>query len=156
MSKKLPTPEKMLELASSGKVSDIKKFIKHWAHAGRLKMVEEGVYDDVQDIIDDGDEMSHDHGAVQEMDDEVHYGVKVSRVDCGSQHDGEEFEDTYAITKDGSEEVLVYFRIGGYYSSYDGTEWNDDVDIVKPYTVRETVYLTAQERNECKHDFILT
>jgi hypothetical protein len=152
--KKLPTNEKMLELATSGKVKDLKKFIEHWAHAGRLKMVEDGRADSVQNIIVDGYEMSHDHGAVEEMDGQTHYGLKVSLVDCGPQHDGESFEDTYSITQDGSDDVLVYFRIGGYYDSYDGVEWNDIVAIVKPYATRTIVYLTDDERKGSDAEFI--
>lgn len=157
MSKKLPTPEKMLELATSGKVKDLKKFIEHWAHAGRLKMIEDGQYEDVQDIIDDGYEMSHDHGAVEQMDCHTHYGLKVYCVDRDPQHNGEAFEDTYAISRPvpgETDEVLVYFRIGGYYQSYDGTEWNNDVEIVKPYAIRTVVYMTDAERKDSGETFI--
>lgn len=156
MSKKLPTNEKMLELASSGKAKDIKKFIQHWAHAGRLAVVAESpdIYSCVQDLIDDNIEISTDHGAIEVMHGDEYFGLRVLLVGDNKRYDGEAFRDTYSVMLVTTGEVLTHFRIGGYYDSYAGIFWDGDVDIVKPYRVVITQYMTDKERKKSDAEFV--
>lgn len=62
--------------------------------------------------------------------------------------------DTYVIllveNKETGEEV--YLRKTGYYRSYDGTEWDGPLTVVKPATKTVTVWAEADEYDSFEYD----
>jgi len=56
----------------------------------------------------------------------------------GREGEGEYVKRTYAV-KDANE-VYFYFEIYGHYDSYEGTEWDETINIVEPYQVMVTKY----------------
>jgi len=52
---------------------------------------------------------------------------------------GEYSELVYALSRDG-QEPFAHIRITGFYSSFNGTEWDDSVELVKPVEVMVTQY----------------
>lgn len=57
----------------------------------------------------------------------------------GGEGEGEYVERVFAV-KDEKDEVLHYLKITGYYSSYNGTDWDDKWEEVEPYEVTVTKY----------------
>lgn len=69
-------------------------------------------------------------------------GTTIEKVE---QHGGEGEGDSYYIVfkiEHGEEET--YIRFNGYYSSYNGVDWNIEFDIVKPKEIMITVYETIK------------
>lgn len=64
--------------------------------------------------------------------------LKVVDQEGGYEGGGDHAEMVFAIS--GYNKVLTYLRITGYYSSYNGTTWNDEVIVVYPREVTETKY----------------
>jgi len=69
----------------------------------------------------------------------------------GRQGGGEDVWYVYAICQGPPEEeqhyncsviknAFVYIRFNGFYSSYNGTEWDDDFVVVKPKVVESVVF----------------
>jgi len=55
----------------------------------------------------------------------------------GHEGDGEHVERVF---KYNGETEDTFFRISGFYSSYEGTEWDEDIVQVYPHEVTITVY----------------
>jgi len=70
------------------------------------------------------------------------FNIKQVYEEGDTEGGGEYSEVVYAITY--QEERLAYFQYTGYYSSYNGTEWNDGYNIVFPYQVTLTKYKTSK------------
>lgn len=67
-----------------------------------------------------------------------HFTMPCVHSEGGGEGEGEYVERVFAV-KDG-DEALVYFRITGFYSSYNGTDWDDGFSIVEPYQKTITLY----------------
>ena len=59
--------------------------------------------------------------------------------------DGDYSSIVFGISGNGDAEYLGYFKITGYYSSYDGTTWDDEIKFVYPKQVVVTQYSTTKE-----------
>lgn len=69
------------------------------------------------------------------------FDIKSVYEEGDTEGGGDYSEVVFAITYQG--EKLAYFQYTGFYSSYCGTEWNDNYNIVAPYEVTLTKYKTA-------------
>jgi len=56
----------------------------------------------------------------------------------GGEGQGEYAERVYEHDNDGE---MIYFKITGFYSSYDGTDWDSDIQRVTPQEKTITVYV---------------
>jgi hypothetical protein len=54
----------------------------------------------------------------------------------GGEGQGDEMWKVFSISKDGEKDA--YFRVQGFYNSWNGTEWNYEIDLVQPYEVTVT------------------
>lgn len=70
-------------------------------------------------------------------------GIHIEEYDSegGGEGEGDHAEIVFAVLKD--EEVITYFRITGFYSSYSGTEWNEEVEEVAPREVLVTKWFAT-------------
>ena len=154
--RKILTTEQAVALVTSGKKSDMKKFIKAFVREIREDIVADSDdgYESVEDLMDDYGEECTEFGCLDSHNDETYFGLRVHVVDTTSRHDGERIEDSYAIEKDGV--PIAYFRTSGYYTSYDGNEWDDvdKVDLVRPFKVEVTKFMTAGERKSSREKFL--
>jgi hypothetical protein len=66
--------------------------------------------------------------------------LKMVDQEGGYEGGGDHAEMVFAISSNNN--VLTYLRITGYFNSYDGTRWNDEVVVVYPQEVTETKYFT--------------
>lgn len=77
----------------------------------------------------------------------VYQGITIEFEDGGERVGEQLIEDIYSL-KNGSELILM-FRVTGWYDSYEGTHFeNDSVEIVKPYRTIVTVYETDEEHGQ--------
>lgn len=65
--------------------------------------------------------------------------VQVVHSQGGGEGEGEYVERVFAV-KDEKDEALHYLKITGYYSSYNGTDWDDKWEEVEPYEVTVIKY----------------
>lgn len=74
--------------------------------------------------------------------DRTFMGLYIEEVDMeGGAHDGQDLEVIFAVCK--GEEVIVNFRLTGYYSSYEGNEWNNSIELVEPREVLVTQWFAT-------------
>lgn len=85
-------------------------------------------------------------GWVEEYANNVYEGYSYVRVDGrgGYEGGGDRVERVYEIFKDG-QTTGIFFQHDGFYSSYEGTEWDHNVSRVYPCQVMVTQYHTTPE-----------
>lgn len=106
---------------------DPTEFLRHWlAHFGNNE--------DVGEVGICGHELS-------ELT-ESWFDLSVSCVQQigGNEGKGDEVEWVFAVTQDGRE-VLEYVQLTGFYSSYDGVEWDSPATLVSPQEKTIIVYV---------------
>jgi hypothetical protein len=80
-------------------------------------------------------------GWVEEYTDDVNEGYHYKQVHSEGGHEGggEHVERIYEIYKD-DQTTGIFFELAGFYSSYEGIEWDDCVTRVYPHQVMVTQY----------------
>lgn len=95
------------------------------------------------------DENGFDESNADEFDGSDFEGIKMIEVysEGGHEGGGEHAELVFAVAPIGSvvkagrvEGALAYIRATGYYASNEGTEWDDDYEIVEPRDVMVVQY----------------
>lgn len=81
-------------------------------------------------------------GISQLCDDELNpedFGLELVSEIGGYEGAGEHAERVFKYVKENGE--AIYARITGWYSSYEGTEWREKIEEVKPEQKTITVYV---------------
>jgi hypothetical protein len=68
--------------------------------------------------------------------------LEVVESEGGYEGGGESASRVFAIVNS-RDDRLGYFKITGFYSSYNGTEWDDEIEVVYPHEVLVTQYTTT-------------
>lgn len=124
--------ETALKLAASSKNADLQKLLTAWVRAL--------LNDDV-----DEDDLQVARIINNEVDGETALDLTIVQVDRDSRYDGETFNDTYVIKNASTGEILNYFRVSGCYSSWEGTEVDDEIVLVMARNVVVTHFYTKDE-----------
>lgn len=66
----------------------------------------------------------------------------------GGEGGGESVIRVWSVKVDG--EIKAHIRVTGFYQSYNGTDYNEDAELVEAHEVIETKYFTPQERKRDK------
>lgn len=115
----------------------------------------------LNDYIDDNDEGIHGEiGHLSSIlsswhEDKLVDGLLIKYEGSNQEQtaDGSETQEAYGVY-DG-DKLLALFRIEGWYSSYEGTEWSPEATVfVDKYAVRKHKFYTAKERQTLADDFI--
>lgn len=69
--------------------------------------------------------------------DQNELNIRLVHEEGGGEGEGEHVERVFEHDDNGK---LIYFRITGFYSSYEGIDWDTDVEKVKPVLKTITVY----------------
>jgi len=127
--------ETALKLAASTKSADLQKLLKAWVRANLNYHGKDVDEDDLQvaRIINN------------EVDGGTALDLTIVQVDRDARYDGETFNDTYVIKNASTGEILNYFRVSGCYSSWDGTEVDDEIVLVMARNVVVTHFYTKDE-----------
>lgn len=127
--------ETALKLAASSKNADLQKLLTAWVRANLNYHGKDVDEDDLQvaRIINN------------EVDGETALDLTIVQVDRDARYDGKTFNDTYVIKNASTGEILNYFRVSGCYSSWDGTEVDDEIVLVMARNVVVTHFYTKDE-----------
>ena len=68
---------------------------------------------------------------------EVNYKVN-EEEHFGGEGQGDEMWKVFSITDTKTDKVVTNVRVTGYYDSWNGTEWDGQLDIVESYEVKVT------------------
>lgn len=68
--------------------------------------------------------------------------LKKVHSEGGCEGGGDHAEIVFGIMYNGA--CVQHFRVTGYYSSYDGTDWDDVIEVVFPREVLVTQYFTTK------------
>ena len=134
--------ETALKLAASSKNADLQKLLTAWVRA--LLEGEEWLLNDNGKDVDE-DDLQVAQIINNEVDGETALDLTIAQVDRDSRYDGETFNDTYVIKNASTGEILNYFRVSGCYSSWDGTEVDDEIVLVMARNVVVTHFYTKDE-----------
>jgi hypothetical protein len=80
---------------------------------------------------------------IEDLDDETTVdGFHLTLVDSegGGEGEGEYVERTWKFTHPDEPDFEMYVELQGRYDSYEGTEWDDEIYMVKPVEVLVTQY----------------
>lgn len=109
--------------------------------------LENGYIEDY-DYEQDGDDVDEDEDEEKKEKRDAEIKAKIEALNLvlvhevgGSSGDGESVERVFMhkdVQKNGTE--LVYIRLTGFYSSYEGTSWDDDIERVQPEVITATIY----------------
>lgn len=83
---------------------------------------------------------SFDEAKVLWVDDKP---VTVTVADAQFGGEGDFNVETYVVFRVGALDEIKYFRIAGWYQSYEGTEWDNNFYEVKPLEVKVTKWATV-------------
>lgn len=118
------TPEiDLVTLARTDARGFLSAFLEKLATNGGSAIGPESVYD-----IEELDETNKADGVF----------IKVVYAEGGGEGGGEHVERVFSVN--GTEGPVSYLRVTGYYQSYNGTDWNDDWELVEPRKVVVTQY----------------
>ncbi len=134
--------ETALKLAASSKNADLQKLLTAWVRAL--------LNDNGKDV--DEDDLQVARIINNEVDGETALDLTIVQVDRDSRYDGETFNDTYVIKNASTGEILNYFRVSGCYSSWDGTEVDDEIVLVMARNVVVTHFYTKDELKAATND----
>lgn len=105
------------------------------------------------DNIAGGDLIAGDYGNIVEFVEEEcmnkpFEGIVLNEVFSvgGGEGGGESVIRVWSVKVDG--ETKAHIRVTGYYQSYNGTEYNEEADLVEAHDVIETKFFTAAERKK--------
>lgn len=71
-------------------------------------------------------------------------GYLVEQVaNFGGEGQGEDIWAVYKITNYITKAIACYVRVKGYYDSWNGADWDGDLEIVEPYEVKVTRWKTV-------------
>lgn len=175
---KRPTQAELLALLKKNPTSFVHVIVEQLARDEAQRLITEGADEntDWEDVYDDmgGDDLAviNEAAGTLQYEDisfrEVYSKgggegggetvVRVWEVVVGAKRkkptaDEKKWKAQAALDKSG--EVVALIRGGGYYSSYEGTEWNDDVELVEAHQVITTKYFTAEERKNSTENFVI-
>lgn len=71
--------------------------------------------------------------------DDPDFKITLTEEHGGGEGDGEYTHRVFAISYQGDHKL--YYMVQGFYQSYDGTTWHDEVTIVEPQEVIRTEFL---------------
>lgn len=108
----------------------------------------ENDYIEDYDYEQDGDELDEDESDEAREARETEIKKKIEELnlilvhETGGHEGGGESAERVFLHKDVSKNGVdkIYIRITGFYSSYEGTNWDEDIERVQPETVVATIY----------------
>lgn len=142
---------KIEQMFDESRVNDA-EYLKNWVKCYHQMITANPSFDgDWDEIVEDLE--SHD---IEKTGDANGWRPFACDYFLGHEGGGENVYIVFGIAKEESEEILhfgssfvsdaiVYFKINGYYSSYDGVSWRGKAEIVEP-TVRTIVTFDKPKR----------